>query len=221
MASTLENFSSSTTAASDDWLVGYDTAVLNGERRWQLLTIANAVSGIIRQEMANHMKNTLTLGNYPYLEYAWVGAPNAAPQSIPQDVETVVDLNTEIADLGGHGVLNDSFNQITLQPGTYLFTIYCPIVLDSTTSTQPACILSLKNTNGTYVTRKLVGATYTEIDSISIDTTQMTITTPSTFEIRVLPHNNTVIGRLPIDSGFPASPSNGNQRTTIKLWKVG
>jgi len=46
MPSTLENFTLSAVAAPDDFIVGYDTATLNGERRWTVSTIANAVSGI-------------------------------------------------------------------------------------------------------------------------------------------------------------------------------
>jgi hypothetical protein len=53
MPSTLANFTLSAAAAPDDFIVGYDEAVLNGERRWTVSTIANAVSGIITPSFTN------------------------------------------------------------------------------------------------------------------------------------------------------------------------
>ena len=51
MPSTLANFTSAAVAAPDDFIVGYDTATLNGERRWTVSTIANAVSGIMDEQL--------------------------------------------------------------------------------------------------------------------------------------------------------------------------
>ena len=45
MASTLENFTTGSTIATDDFIVGYDTATLGGERKWQYNTIVNSLSG--------------------------------------------------------------------------------------------------------------------------------------------------------------------------------
>jgi hypothetical protein len=53
MASTLGDFTLSAVAAPDDFIVGYDEAALNGERRWTVSTIANAVSGIITPSFTN------------------------------------------------------------------------------------------------------------------------------------------------------------------------
>jgi hypothetical protein len=61
MASTLEDFLESGTAEANDFLVGYDTAVLGGERRWTLSTIANAVSGIIAPAFANEFSESYGL----------------------------------------------------------------------------------------------------------------------------------------------------------------
>ena len=47
MPSTLANFTSAAVAAPDDFIVGYDTATLGGERRWSVSTIANAVTGLV------------------------------------------------------------------------------------------------------------------------------------------------------------------------------
>jgi hypothetical protein len=53
MASTLGDFTLSAVAAPDDFIVGYDEAALNGERRWTVSTLANVVSGIIAPSFAN------------------------------------------------------------------------------------------------------------------------------------------------------------------------
>jgi len=53
MPSTLSDFTSAAVAAPDDFIVGYDTATLNGERRWTVSTIANAVSGVMNSELNN------------------------------------------------------------------------------------------------------------------------------------------------------------------------
>jgi hypothetical protein len=51
MPSTLAQFTLGTTAASDDFIVGYDTAVLGGERRWSVSTMANAISGVMNSQL--------------------------------------------------------------------------------------------------------------------------------------------------------------------------
>jgi hypothetical protein len=56
MPSTFDNFTLGTTAGgatpiqADDYVVGFDTAVLNGERKWRVSTLAQAVSAIIDSE---------------------------------------------------------------------------------------------------------------------------------------------------------------------------
>jgi hypothetical protein len=45
MPSTFEDFATGTSAQQNDWIVGYDTAVLGGERKWTVNTLAKAVSG--------------------------------------------------------------------------------------------------------------------------------------------------------------------------------
>jgi len=62
MPSTLSDFTSAAVAAPDDFIVGYDTATLNGERRWTLSTIANAVSGIMQPALQSLVtQQTITL----------------------------------------------------------------------------------------------------------------------------------------------------------------
>jgi hypothetical protein len=70
MASTLGDFTLSAVAAPDDFIVGYDEAALNGERRWTVSTIANAVSGIITPALVETpaftgtFKNKIINGNF-------------------------------------------------------------------------------------------------------------------------------------------------------------
>ena len=59
-----------------------------------------------------------------YLEYAQVAAANST-QSISANTWTTLELNTEVADDGGHGAL--ATNAVTLQPGTYYFEGEVPI----------------------------------------------------------------------------------------------
>ena len=79
MPSTLANFLSSAVAAPDDFIVGYDTATLNGERRWTVSTLANAVSGIMNAQLdadiANATNTTVlstSLSAAPFSVKAWV-----------------------------------------------------------------------------------------------------------------------------------------------------
>jgi hypothetical protein len=55
MPSTFQDFTLGdiTNIVSNDFIVGYDTATLGGERRWTLSTIANSVSGVMSAELNN------------------------------------------------------------------------------------------------------------------------------------------------------------------------
>jgi len=64
MPSTLAQFTLGTTAASDDFIVGYDTAVLGGERRWSVSTMANAISGVMNTQLDN-LINSKTQSTIP------------------------------------------------------------------------------------------------------------------------------------------------------------
>jgi len=55
---TLNDFTLAGAAASDDFIVGFDTAVAGGERKWTVATIANAVSGVMTPELNNSFFNS-------------------------------------------------------------------------------------------------------------------------------------------------------------------
>lgn len=69
MPSTFSDFTLGTTAGgatpiqTDDFVVGYDTSVLNGERRWPITTLAQSVSSVMRNEIINQTSSNLYLAN--------------------------------------------------------------------------------------------------------------------------------------------------------------
>jgi hypothetical protein len=68
------------------------------------------------RKLTSDMQN---IGNYPYLEYGWVTALNAAPQNIRNTV-TTLSCTTKIVDTQGIGY--DPVNStITVDPGTYSY----------------------------------------------------------------------------------------------------
>lgn len=58
MPSTFQDFTLSAVASPDDFIVGYDTATLLGERRWTVSTIANTVSGIIQPSIIQNINTS-------------------------------------------------------------------------------------------------------------------------------------------------------------------
>ena len=92
MATTFADFTLSGIAASNDFIVGYDTATLNGERRWTVGTIANAVSGIINNNFVKKTGDTIT-GD---VNISVLGSGTEGPTlSLSNPVDSV--LNTNVA----------------------------------------------------------------------------------------------------------------------------
>jgi hypothetical protein len=169
------------------------------------------------------------INNVPYLEYAWVTAPNDGGQSIPANTNTVLNLNTEIADSGNFGSI--SANVLTLAAGTYQFE--CETRLRNTSSgyfaTIPLGILfALAGSGGSRRTNKVVGPALSEWSTTSGQSYsssyvaypelsgQFTISSSSTFSLQIITGFAAII-----DSGGITATTGNDQRTTIKLWKVG
>jgi hypothetical protein len=154
-------------------------------------------------------------GAKPYLEYAWVCAPNTAKQTINAETWTTLTLNTEVADTGGHGSI--ASNQITLAAGTYYFeaqanhdsygckSVYFTLYNVSDSAKISAC--ELNSSTGTYSSA---------VNTIS---GQFTIASSKTLDLRVLADGGTYIG-LPYDATWASSTAGDSQRTTIRLWKI-
>ncbi len=68
MPSTFADFTLGTTAGgatpiqTNDFVVGYDTSVLNGERRWPITTLARSVSSIMSEEIINKIDQGIGSG---------------------------------------------------------------------------------------------------------------------------------------------------------------
>lgn len=198
----------------------------------ELATLAEVQTGvgsntIVTPADLNTLLQTLStnimnnLGNYPYLEYAWVTAPNAAGQSIAANTITTLTLNTEVFDTGSFG--NISGNQITLNAGTYQFEANTHA--DSANSAVGGSgTLALYNTsNSVYVTRGSSQSGGTDSCDHVILKGQFTITEARAFDLRYYNIRSDVSIRNASNNAANSTitTANAEQRTTIKLWKVG
>lgn len=189
-----------------------------------LLTLINQLSS-----------NMQTIGNYPYLEYAWVTALNAAGQSLTANLSSNLNLTQEIYDTGNFGSLNN--NQITLAAGTYEFDTDIHVNMREASVVQ--CAL-YDVTNNRYLSRAIGISPSTSMaftsNWFSGDKDNWTVkpnlkgrfvlTSSATISIIALPSVNALVGYPASNggSGFVfefTSSQQVNQRTTIKLWKVG
>ena len=175
----------------------------------ELLTLINTLS--------TNMQN---IGNYPYLEYAWVTAPNTAGQSIPANTITTLTIDTEVADTGNFGSVNGS-NQITLAAGTYQYEANTHG--SALGITGGAGTLALYNiSDSLYVSRGSSQSGASDNCDNPILKGQFTITAQKTFDLRYYNANlTTYIKNTTNNSTSTITTANAEQRTTIKLWKVG
>ena len=202
-----------------DWNASTRTLSANAS---YLLTLINTLS--------TNMQN---IGNYPYLEYAWVTAPNAAGQTITANTETVLNITAELQDSSNLGSV--STNQITLPAGTYRFEMNIPVQLPS----GAQALASIKTSTGNYLSRKRYTGGwrhqsdlyYTTYPPYFLDDVygQFTINSDTTITVNLLTSYAVVVGKgttNPFDGSagaieFTSNTSTQDQRTTIKLWKVG
>lgn len=196
----------------------------------ELATLAEVQTGvgtntIVTPETLNTLLQTLStnimnnLGNYPYLEYAWVTAPNAAGQSINANQITTLTIDTEVADTGNFGSI--SSNQITLAAGTYEFeanTHGSALGISGGAGT-----LALYNiSDSSYVSRGSSQSGASDNCDNPILKGRFTITAQKTFDLRYYNANLTThIKNTTNNATSTISTANAEQRTTIKLWKVG
>ena len=183
-----------------------------------LLSLLQSVSAALTTTTNTLSTNMQNIGNYPYLEYAWVTAPNAAGQSIPANTITTLNLNTEVADTGNFGSI--SSNQITFAAaGTYRYI--AQTTLYSGTAGSASSSLQLFDGTNTIARIGPISQAYTSGSSNStlILEGQSTFASGQTLTLRLLASNAASIQ----SGGDPFSAITGvsDQRTTIKLWKVG
>jgi len=195
-----------------DSLIKINTNAANFNTRINdLLSLINTLS--------SNMQN---IGNHPYIEYGWVTAPNAAGQNIPANTITTLTLNTKVTDTGNLAGAPSS-NQFTLPAGTYYYEAQTR--LRNATSVQIASTLSLYNiTTSQFVSRSGVGATtgHAIVRSLSMRLNgNMQIAASTTFELRLLTGSAATVDNGDGSNVFTNSTAGADQRTTIKLWKVG
>jgi hypothetical protein len=169
--------------------------------------------------MALNLSTLLSGGPYPYLEYAWVTAPNTAGQSITANTITTLTLDTKVSDSGNYGSLNS--NQLTLSAGTYYYEVNAPI--GGTPSSAPVVIIGLyNNTSSSWISRiQSINYTGGNTSFGNILCGQFTISTSSAVTIQTAMSLTGSVG-----SGYYSATSltlstaGVDQRTTIKLWKL-
>ena len=166
--------------------------------------------------------NMQNIGNYPYLEYAWVTAPNAAGQTITANTITTLTIDTEVADTGNFGSITS--NQITLSAGTYQFEANTHA--SAATNIGGNGTLALYNiTDNSYVSRGSSQSGGSDNNDNPILKGQFTVTTQKTFDLRYYNANagaaTCYIKNTISNETSTLNTANAEQRTTIKLWKVG
>ena len=172
-----------------------------------LLTLINTLS--------TNMQN---IGNYPYLEYAWVTAPNAAAQSVNANTLTVLTLTTEVADTGNFGSI--SSNQITLSAGTYQYD--AEAFYSAYNGTENEGMLGLwNNSTSQFISR--VGHSDLGSGGHYHLKGQFTISTQSILTLRMISNIALYVKPGIYYNTIQSTGTNPDysQRTTIKLWKVG
>jgi len=174
--------------------------------------------------------NMMNFGNFPYLEYAWVTAPNVAGQAITANTITTLYISTKLADLGSYGTLTAgsappavATSSFTLDAGTYSYEAYTGWDFGGSGGGAMASFGLYNITSGSYVSRTgPTAATGAGFYSLKLNG-QFTINTTTVFDIRGWSNSNFKVHNSGGDnpSGSTPSTANADQRTTIKLWKVG
>ena len=156
----------------------------------------------------------------PYLEYAWVCAPNTAGQALTVNTITTLTIDTEVADTGNYGSISN--NQVTLSAGTYYFKARSGNTIVASGNSAGGTISLYNVTASSYVTRKEFFSA-TTMDNTDFEG-QFTIASSSVFELRMYYYENA--SRTLTNGGayWPGNSSlstaGADQRTTIKLWKL-
>lgn len=183
------------------------------------LLIWDADTNSLRKIMLNQIYNV------PYLEYAWVTAPNVAGQSLPSDTITVLYMNTELADLGNYGTLTvgsappaTSTSSITLLPGTYRYEAFVSVTQGTGGGNG---IFGLRRVGSTYISRTgSQGGTSDHGDSALLSG-QFTLNATQALELTYMPINAASVYNSKTNQTRLNSTADADQRTTIKLWKIG
>lgn len=189
---------------------------------WGNVPLFNLITSLSSQ-ILSLSSNMQKIGNYPYLEYAYICAANYVGSEVvvPSETVTTLRLNTEIADSGNFGTLDTGTSRITLSPGTYSYEVYTRIMNDGAPpSTNFAGNVGLYNVSDSqFVTRQ--GPTDTQYNSGAFKFNgQITLTTAKIFDIRTIINAASKVTNSSYFYYNTTSTPNTDQRTTIKLWKI-
>lgn len=159
-------------------------------------------------------------GFYPFLEYAWVSAPNAATLALGANTLVILTLDTEVADTDTLGSI--ASNKVTLPAGSYYFEAYLPL---TTKGAGTNVIFALWNdTDSAYVTRRRFSAQHVagEFASDCIIKGQFTIADSKDFELHAMASVDAEVAGSTSSNitAFTDSTAGLDQRTTIQLWKL-
>jgi hypothetical protein len=174
-------------------------------------------------DLLKYISNNMKIGNYPYLEYGWVCAPNTAPQAIASNTNTKLKINTEVADINSYGSIDAVNYQLRVVGGTYTFEITTAVGYQGAVSPSDSVILSLYNAStSSYITRsRFIYNYYGTIGFNAMLNGQFTVDTSTLLEIYALTGRGSYIGTVDSSNPFTGTNPLDDQRTTIKLWKVG
>ena len=161
----------------------------------------------------------------PYFEAAWKTAPNTAGQSLIANTFATLTLDTVIVNTASgtgeifNGVIVSS-NQIqNLPAGTYYFETH-ELCLDFTASNGDV-IVQLYNASDTSVIKagKLSYDGTTGYSGSSFISGQFKITAAKNISLRAISGAAVDVGKGSV--AFTDSTAGADQRTTLKLWKIG
>ena len=163
--------------------------------------------------LSSNMQN---IGNYPYLEYAQVCAPNATRQSITGDsAPTTLNLGTRVLDQNNIATAFDS-TTVTVPSGTYQYE--ATTILNSGSTFFTSILYLLGNSN--IISRTQYGTQSNasgQSEFRNLLTGQITLSSSTILSIAATTSVNASVG--PFD--LPAvGTSINDQRTTLKLWKI-
>jgi hypothetical protein len=167
----------------------------------------------------------------PYLEYAWVCAPNLSGQGIAANTITTLYLSEKVGGDGTFGSLSagsiptgtaSATSQVTLAAGTYYYDAL--VASRQSAGVSGGVTLGLYNITAVkYISIAPTAITYvgTPYQQVSYLKGQFTVSVSSIFDLRILSTLAVTIDNGGTGAALSTLATAGaDQRTTLKLWKL-
>ena len=171
-----------------------------------------------------NFSGALPLAPFPYLEVAWLCAPNAAGQSISANSPTTLTLTDIIRALGGiWSGISVTSNQLTGVPaGRYSYEALVRFC-DDAASGNSSYILSLFNVTDSSIISNGGDGVWDYYGGLCTLRGQFELANPKTLDLRILAGRSTVVHNKygSASTAFTLSTAGLDQRTTLKLQKIG